>query len=161
MSEFLLDISFKVNGFQKDSQTDVKQISLMNSSLNWLMEFLNIVKNSEKNDQFLIMIFSVIIYAWSVQAIDLYDKNMHSNDSNLIMNSFDKNLKNFIQNKFWRQISAKLIDWLINILLNKKIEKNYFNSISKSLMTLFKQNLIEENIWFKFESLIENKILSE
>ena len=161
MSEFLLDINLKVNGFERDPQIDVKKVGLMNSSMNWLMEFLNYVKNTDKNENFLIMLFTEIIYAWSIKTIELYDKKTHTINPDSMVLSIDRNLAIFVQKKFWRQICPKLIDWLINILINKKIDAVYFHSMTRSLMTLFKKNLIDDNIWFKYETLIESKILSE
>ncbi|RNA08179.1 hypothetical protein BpHYR1_011694 [Brachionus plicatilis] len=103
MSEFLLDINFKVNGFQKDQHTDLSKL------VNGIFEHFE--KCGQKPPIF---------------------------DNDILILASDKLQANRMQ-----------------------VERNYFDKMSQSLMTLFKQSLIEENIWFKYEALIENKILSE
>ena len=115
--------------YSLDSSNVIKSNSLKNVCLNWLMEFMGMLKTianrddySSNNVKFSLEIFCVYIYCLSFKSAELF--NIKSNgiitiNSSQILSNLKFYLNKLMKQSHWKQIHKMLVDWFISVFKAK------------------------------------------
>ena len=125
----ILEINRQQYLYSLDTASLQKSNNLKNVCLNWLMEFMGMIKSIANNEAysthnvtFALEIFFVYIYCLSFKSADLYNSRLHgliSVNSNQILADLRFYLHKLMKQTHWKQIHKILVDWFISLFRSR------------------------------------------